>query len=130
MLKDGMQALSAVTADRKVLAIFSDGEHCVGPLSAADWDAILLEAANFKASGGLIVVCGCAASGNGFALLQAIASGGFFFNVVHSVIVAPDVLIGLMCYYCGGLPATYGYCLDEVLPAQGPYSPAMPVLEF
>lgn len=132
MLKDGMQVLSAVTSDRRVLVIFSDGEHCVGPLSAGDWENILLEAANFKASGGIIVCCGCAASGNGFDLLQSIASGGFFFNPVDSptTLAAAETLVGLMCYYCGGLPASYGYCLDQVLGAQTPIDPALPLVEF
>ncbi len=132
MLKDGMQALSAVTSDRKVLVIFSDGEHCTGPESAADWDDIILEAANFKASGGIIVVCGCAASGNGFALLQQIASGGFFFNPIDdtTTLGAADTLIGLLCYYCGGLPATYGYCLESVLDTQVPHDPELPLVEF
>lgn len=132
MLQRGIAALDEVTADRKVLMIFSDGEHCTGPLSPGEWDDIISVASNFKASGGIIVVCGCAASGNGFDLLQQIASGGFFFNPTDSVttLAAAETLIGLMCFYCGGLPPYYGQCLDSVLGAQTPHVPALPEVEF
>lgn len=132
MIDSAIATLADVTADRKVLMILSDGEHMTGPESAEDWATIILNAANFKASGGIIVVCGCAASGNGFDLLQQIASGGFFFNPVddETTLAAADTLIGLMCYYCGGLPATYGYCLESVLDGQVPHDPALPQVEF
>lgn len=132
MLQRGVATLDDVTADRKVLLIFSDGEHSTGPTSASDWDEIILEAANFKAAGGIIVVCGCASSGNGFDLLQQIASGGFFFNPVDADMIeaAADTLTGLMCYYCGGMPPSYGYCLDSVLDAQVPHDPELPLAEF
>jgi len=127
-----IMALEDETADRKVITIFSDGEHFTGPLNAAERESILLRASNFKASGGIIICCGCSASGNGFDLLQSIASGGFFFNPVDSptTLAAGETLVGLMCYYCGGLPATYGYCLDSVLGAQTPLDPALLVVEF
>ena len=132
MLQRAVAALDAETADRKVITIFSDGEHCVKQISSEDWAEIVLEAANFKNAGGIIICCGCAASGNGFDLLQTIASGGFFFNPVDSAttLAAADTLIGLMCFYCGGLPASYGYCLDSVLGAQTPIDPALPEVEF
>lgn len=132
MLESAIQTLADVTADRKVLMLFSDGEHSIGPTPTGDWEEIILRAANFKAAGGIIVVLGTAASGNGFDLLQQIASGGFFFNPTDeaTTLAAADTLIGLMCYYCGSYPSYYGYCLDDVLGAQVPHDPALPELEY
>lgn len=81
--------ISLQTADEKVILLLSDGEQT----TSADVQPILNSAAAFKAAGGIIVVVGLRASGNGFDLLERIATGGFFMNATSQT--AADVLNGL-----------------------------------
>lgn len=132
MLLAGIASLNAATADRRVLVIFSDGENKLtsyAPIPSSD-DIIEL-ATEFKSAGGIIICIGAAASSDGFALLQAISSGGFFLNASTEIATdaVQDNLIGLLCYYCGVTPG-YPQCLSEALPAQTPLSPALATLEF
>jgi len=61
------------TITRRVILLITDGEDKVGhdPLTAAE---------DFKSSGGVMVVAGVRAWGDGYDLLQQMASGGFFIN--------------------------------------------------
>lgn len=121
MLDDALAALAAETADRKVLILFSDGENrpdADGSIPSSS--SILNKATAFKNAGGIIVCVGCMASGDGFALLQSMASGGFFLNTPP---INVGSLTGLLCYYCGGLPPSYGFCASDPLGEQTPASP-------
>lgn len=132
-LTAGIAALAAATADRRVLVMFSDGENRGEPLSPIpDPAETIALAANFKAGGGIIIAVGAAASGVGFALLQSIASPGFFLNASDETATdaVAESLIGMLCYYCGGLPPAYGNCLAAPIPPQVPVESALTSLEY
>lgn len=127
LLDDAIALLQAETADRLVLVIISDGENRPDASGVIPSPAtILAKATAFKNSGGVIVCVGVGASGDGFALLQAMASGGFFVNAYDASTGASAIttLVGFLCYYCGGLPPSYGQCLTvppgEQVPAPDP----------
>jgi len=87
----------AATADEKVILLVSDGEQT----STANVQPILDTAATFKALGGIIVVVGLRASGNGYDLLSRIATGGFFLNAMagnsNDVLSKLDYLKSILC---------------------------------
>lgn len=78
IFNDVVPDLLAYTANRRILLIASDGEHTVD----SNRQAILDAAMTFKQTGGIIIVLGVRASGQGFDLLQRIASGGYFINAI------------------------------------------------
>lgn len=84
------------TITRKVIVLFSDGNNQEGddPVAIAD---------EFEERGGIIQVVGVRAFGDGFDLLNQIATGGFFLNA-HSASykTVPDQMSGLKGYYCAG----------------------------
>ncbi len=96
-IEESISALDAdATLERKVIILFSDGENKTGdnPLSLAT---------TFKSAGGIIIVVGLRASGDGFTLLNQIASGGFFINATEDN--EDDVagfLRGMKGYFCAG----------------------------
>lgn len=97
--------LLADSGDRKVLLIISDGEH----VSSATTRQSVFTAANaFKESGGTVIAIGMRASGNGYDMLERIASGGFFINATSDNIT--EVLDGLN--YMKNLLCA-GSCLPE-----------------
>jgi hypothetical protein len=132
MLISGIARLNVETADLRVLVVFSDGENrTTMPLSPTTLDDIRDIAEAFKDAGGIIICVGAAAGGDGFALLQMIASGGFFLNArdPSSTNSVQNNLRGMLCFYCGGYPVSYGYCLSEPIPAQVPAT-VLPQLEL
>jgi len=133
VLDAAIAALASETADRKVIVLLSDGENRpnidgVIPSPAS----ILTKGEAFKNGGGIIVCVGLAAAGDGFALLQALASGGFFLNAydVATTGTAQTALVGFLCYYCAGLPPSYGMCLTEPVGEQVPAPAALPDTEL
>lgn len=127
-LQDAIAVLGNATADRKVLVLMSDGEHRPFANGTIPYPDEIIAAANeFKSAGGIIVCLGCAASADGFANLQAIASGGLFINAWTAAGYADALenLVKFMCYFCGAQPPAYANCLDEPLPIQTPKPTAL-----
>lgn len=84
----------AVPSSGRVIVLFTDGENNTGdnPITIAD---------TLKAAGTILMVIGVRAKGNAFALLNKIASGGFFINVLPSNLSsASDWVDGLRQYLC------------------------------
>lgn len=80
----------------KVVVLLSDGvDH------GADDPVPIANA--FKDAGGFIIVVGIRAKGDGYKLLNKIASGGFFLNAYAATQDATiEYLIGLKSYFCSG----------------------------
>lgn len=78
--------LLAGAADRRVVLLVSDGEQT----SNTDRQAVITAANTFKSLGGIVIVIGVRASGQGYDLLERVATGGFFLNALASN--ASDVL--------------------------------------
>lgn len=103
---DGMTAaiaqLAAVTADRKIIVLMSDGQDTLTDAFDQTNDPIVL-LNDFKDQGGIVICLGVRASGQGFALLSAMATGGFFINAyADDESVSLDYLSGLKGYICAG----------------------------
>lgn len=92
------QDLLASTGDRRVLLIISDGEQTSTETTR---QAVLDAASDYKEAGGVVMVIGVRASGQGYDLLQRIASGGFFINATTSNITEAfdglNYMKNLMC---------------------------------
>lgn len=132
-LEGAIAELDGVTADRKVLVIISDGQHRpTASTPPESTSGAIAKAAAFKNGGGVIIAVGASATGDGFSLLQSIASGGFFLNAfdADTVAAALSYLTGFLCYYCGGLPPSYGYCLTEPPQEQLPATDTNPDTEI
>lgn len=131
-LSEAIEVVSAETSDRKILVIFSDGENrpTADGVIPNPADVIAL-ASEFKADGGVIICFGTSAAGDGFALLQSLASGGFFLNAydADTLAAAQTALIAFLCSYCGGLPESYGFCSSEPPAAQIPAPSPVPDTE-
>lgn len=67
-------------ATRRVLLVISDGEHTAN----TDRQAIIDAAAAYRAAGNVVAVVAPRASGNGFDLMERIATPGFFINALPS----------------------------------------------
>lgn len=106
-ISDAAIYLNAQGVDRRVILLISDGENKEGP------DPVLIAQA-FRDSGGVIVVLGVRASGDGFKLLEKLATNGFFLNatLLNSATVL-DELSGLKGYLCAGNCAPEG---DLIVP--------------
>lgn len=100
-LSTAVDTLAAATADLKVIVLISDGEdNTTSYLSNPNPIELL---SDFKAQGGIVMCLGCRASGKGFNLLSAFATGGFFLNGYPAVAQsALDNLSGLKGYICAG----------------------------
>lgn len=101
-LTAAIAALNASAADRKVLVLYSDGDDTLTASFDATNDPLII-LNDFKAAGGIVMCMGVRASGDGFALLSAMATGGFFINAYPDS--ADDALAyfsGLKGYICGG----------------------------
>lgn len=95
-LKTVSDYLNSQNVGRRVIVLFSDGER-------TDGDDPLPIAAEFKESGGIIVVVGTRASGTGFATLGKISTAGFFLNgYPGNEQQTSDLLSGLKGYFCAG----------------------------
>ena len=93
------------TVDQRAIVLFSDGEDTSDAAANAyvgSNNPIQL-LSDFKADGGIVICLGCRASGGGFALLSAFATGGFLVNgYPDSEAAALDYLSGLKGYICAG----------------------------
>lgn len=99
-LSESAATLNAATADRRILVIISDGEDQT-PSYLTNNPIALLD--DFKSTGGIVICLGCRASGRGYAILGAFATGGFFLNGYPAVASAAlDFLSGLKGYLCAG----------------------------
>lgn len=80
----------------KVVVLLSDG------VDHGEDDPVPIATA-FKDAGGFIIVVGIRAKGEGYKLLNQIASGGFFLNAYSETQdTTVEYLIGLKSYFCSG----------------------------
>jgi hypothetical protein len=84
------QDLLISDGDRRVLLLISDGEQTS---SESTRQEILDAAYSYKEAGGIVIVIGVRASGQGYDLLQRLASGGFFINATSGNVT--EVMDGL-----------------------------------
>lgn len=100
-LETAIATLTTTGADRQVILLISDGEDTTSPYTEDNNPLVLLS--GFKAGGGIVMCLGTRASGTGFSLLSAMATGGFFINAYPPDEAASLVyLSGLKGYICGG----------------------------
>lgn len=86
----------SIGATGRVIVLFTDGENNTGDDPVPVADAI-------RAEGTIIIVVGLRAKGVCFSLLERIASGGFFINVLPSnILLADGWLDGMRQYLCSG----------------------------
>jgi len=95
---------AAVAGERQVICLVSDGQQVPAmseTLRGQLFDALTV----FKANGGVMLVCGVAAYGDGFALLQALSTGGYFVNAIDCTRsrAAIEWAKSILAYICGGL---------------------------
>jgi Mg-chelatase subunit ChlD len=131
-IQDADANLSSVLPTQPVMVIFTDGS--CHPRLDADSKAELLDITDeFKSAGGVIIICGLRAYGEGFDLLSQMASDGYFLNLfgddTQIIDNAVDSLLAMLGLFCGkptsNLELGYGYgfdCLPDVLGAQLPDS--------
>lgn len=96
-LRVALEHFDTQIVDRKVIILFSDGTKNDGE------DPVPL-AQSFKDGGGILIVVGTRAYGQGFALLQKISSSGFLLNSYDSTNddENSDFLSGMKGYFCAG----------------------------
>lgn len=100
-LTTAISELNATSANLKVLVLISDGEDTT--TSYLDFPNPIALLSDFKSNGGIVICVGCRASGEGFAFLSNLATGGFFINAYPSIEVAAlNLLSGLKGYICAG----------------------------
>ena len=91
-------------ADQQVIILITDGESCP-VLSDSEQKKVLASAAVFKGKGGVIIVVGLRAWGEGFDFLQQLATPGFFKNVFGEGDLTDNNVISdlqnLLVYFCG-----------------------------
>lgn len=100
-IQQAMTALELVTADLKVIVVISDGEN--EDTTAANDPVSISEA--WQSPENVIIGFGVRSSAttNGFNLLNAISTGGFFVNSYPAIATtAPVILDGLKGYICAG----------------------------
>lgn len=94
---DVVADLLTYEADKRILLIISDGEHTID----GNRQAVLDAASQFKQGGGVIIVVGVRASGQGYDLLERIATGGYFINAVpttaEEAMASLNYLKSLLC---------------------------------
>lgn len=107
-LQAAVDLLATSSATQKAIILASDGNQRVPTKPPVDPDPVGI-ANDFKATGGVIVGLGTRASGDGFALMQELASDGYFVNAYPDVAEqVADLVSGLRGYFCGG-NCSYGY---------------------
>jgi hypothetical protein len=100
-LTDAITALQATNTDEQIIALISDGED-TSQYDPTDANDAIATSANFQATGGIVMALGCRA-GDGFLLLEALATGGFFINAYPAVVTqALSLFNGLKGYVCAG----------------------------
>lgn len=123
-VKQAVKTLDTVTADVKVIILMSDG-NLVNPtfLQGATANDTIAISDFFKSSGGIIVGVGVRAMGDGYLLMNRIASQGYFLNALpDNADETFDNLNGLKGYFCAGsCHSTYGSgCLSNPPSSQVP----------
>jgi hypothetical protein len=116
-LNTAITELNDASVDRRVIVLISDGEDSSDPGLGLVTEAVNL-ANDFKQQGGIIICLGCRASGSGYSLLSALATGGFFLNGYPAVQdTTLDYLSGLKGYICAGncIPAGDHYTYEGAL---------------
>lgn len=100
-LTTAISELNATSANLKVLVLISDGEDTT--TSYLDFPNPIALLSDFKSNGGIVICVGCRASGEGFAFLSNLATGGFFINAYPGIETAAlNLLSGLKGYICAG----------------------------
>jgi len=106
-LSAAIDELNALTVDRRVLLLISDGEDQTPSYITDDNPIALLD--DFKASGGIVICLGVRSHGAGYGLLSAFATGGFFLNAFGTTASSVlDYVSGLKGYVCSGNCAPTG----------------------
>jgi subtilisin-like proprotein convertase family protein len=103
-LGSAIATLNTTVADKKVIVLISDGEDTLTDTFSPANDPIAL-LADFKNQGGIVICLGVRASSvqNGFAMMSAMSTGGFFINAYPSVAdTALDFFSGIKGYICAG----------------------------
>lgn len=98
-----VSTLNAVTADRRVIYIISDGEETTATDSPTNDPFTVLS--DFKTQGGIVMCLGTRASNtvNGFSNLSLFSTGGFFVNAYPATETAAlQYISGLKGYICAG----------------------------
>ena len=94
-----------MSCDRQAIVILTDGENRPA-INSLEYEMMLAIAENFKQGGGVLICVGIRAAGEGYALLQKLASPGYFINLFGDgttpVTGGITALTGLMGYYCAG----------------------------
>lgn len=114
-LKAAIDELDATTADLRVLVLISDGRDTSSGAANgyAGTDNPLELVTEFKEQGGIVICLGCRASGVGFSLLSAFATGGFFINSFSGIESdSLAYLSGLKGYICAGNCAPNGDVME------------------
>lgn len=100
-LKTAIDELANVSADLKVLVLFSDGEDT--DTSYLDGNNPISLLSDFKTAGGIVMCFGVRAHDRGYGLLSNFATGGFFINSYSATADdSLDYLSGLKGYVCAG----------------------------
>lgn len=97
-LRDAIDYINAdSTFTHKVIILVTDGENNAGHINPR------IVADEFVSSGGILITVGIRAYGDGFDILQHMASGGFFLNALPSNGLAVfGFLSGMKGYFCAG----------------------------
>lgn len=114
-LKAAIDELNATTADLRVVVLISDGRDTSSGAANgySGTDNPLALVTEFKEQGGIVICLGCRASGVGFSLLSAFATGGFFVNSFSGIESdSLDYLSGLKGYICAGNCAPNGDVME------------------
>ena len=114
-LKAAIDELNATTTDLRVIVLISDGRDTSDGAANgyAGTDNPLALLTEFKEQGGIVICLGCRASGVGFSLLSAFATGGFFVNSFSGIEAASlTYLSGLKGYICAGNCAPNGDTME------------------
>lgn len=110
-LQAAVNLLAASDANTRTILLLSDGQN----EDFATADDPLPVAKAFKNGGGIIICAGCRASGSGYNLLNAIATGGFFINAYPGIENASiSEVMGLKGYICAGNCCTPGDTYEAV----------------
>lgn len=109
-------ALQAIDASVKVIVLFSDGED--KDTNATNAPVPFAEA--FTALGGIIITVGIRAHDDGYDLMSALGTNGYFLNAYPTVATSvSNLLMGLKGYFCAGNCAPVGNVFENVAAPNG-----------
>ena len=118
---------------QRVIFLISDGASRPA-LSDAQVSSLVADADAFKAAGGIIFCIGIRAAGDGFIMLQRLATSGFFINVIGSQVqnqtTVNQWILDLICSFCGGdRTDDYYSCVAPEIGPQVPDPQPLPDIE-